>query len=91
MMPRKGKVTYIEGFKRNTAAKIHFKAFLPSVDKWLANRQSIKVFCIKILRYRAVSCDVTSVALNRNVWQKRVAFVWKQAMNWSCSAIGCTN
>ena len=22
---------------------------------------------------------------------KRVAFVWKQAMNWSCSAIGCTN
>ena len=41
--------------------------------------------------YRAGACDVTSVALNRNVWQKRVAFVWKQAMNWSCSAIGCTN
>ena len=41
--------------------------------------------------YRAVSCDVTSAALNRNVWQKRVAFVWKHAMNWSCSAIGCTN
>ena len=41
-------------------------------------------------RYRAVSCDVTSAALNRNVWQKRVTFVWKRAMNWSCSAIGCT-
>ena len=25
--------------------------------------------------YRAVACDVTSAALNRNVWQKRVAFV----------------
>ena len=25
--------------------------------------------------YRAVACDVTSAALNQNVWQKRVAFV----------------
>ena len=24
---------------------------------------------------RAVACDVTSAALNQNVWQKRVAFV----------------
>ena len=27
------------------------------------------------LGYRAVTCDVTSAALNQNVWQKRVAFV----------------
>ena len=40
---------------------------------------------------RAGACDVTSVAVNRNMWQKLVAFVWKQAMNWSCSAIGYTN
>ena len=25
--------------------------------------------------YRAVACDVTSAALNQNVWQKRVTFV----------------
>ena len=25
--------------------------------------------------YRAVACDVTSAALNQNVWQKHVAFV----------------
>ena len=58
MMPRKVKVAYKEGFKRKTAAKIHFKAFLPSVDKWLANRQIHKsfpsVFPIKILRYTVV-------------------------------------
>ena len=27
------------------------------------------------LAYRAVACDVTSAALNQNVWQKRVTFV----------------
>ena len=27
------------------------------------------------LLYRAVACDVTSAALNQNVWQKRVTFV----------------
>ena len=43
------------------------------------------------LSNRAGACDITSVVLNRNVWQKYVAFVWKQAMNWSCTAIGCTN
>ena len=43
-MPKKGKVTYKEGFKRKTAATIHFKAFLPSGDKWLANRQIHKNF-----------------------------------------------
>ena len=40
---------------------------------------------------RAGACDITSAALNRNVLQKHVAFVWKQAMNWPCSAIGCNN
>ena len=43
-MPKKAKVTYKEGFKRKTAAKFHFKAFLLSVDKWLANRQIYKSF-----------------------------------------------
>ena len=44
MILRKGKVTYKEGLKGKTAAKIHFKTFLPSVDKWLANRQIHKKF-----------------------------------------------
>ena len=35
---------YQEGFKRKTAAKIHFKAFLLSVDKYLANHQIHKSF-----------------------------------------------
>ena len=35
--------------------------------------------------YRAVACDVTSAALNRNVWQKRVEMVR------SCSAVVCVN
>ena len=30
---------------------------------------------ILIFVYRAVACDVTSAALNQNVWQKRVTFV----------------
>ena len=41
--------------------------------------------------YRVGACDVTSAALNKNVRQKHVAFVWKHTMNWSCSAIGYTN
>ena len=28
-----------------------------------------------VLLYRAVACDVTSAALNQNVWQKCVTFV----------------
>ena len=44
-----------------------------------------------VLCNRAGACDITSAALNQNVWQKRVAFVWKHAMNRSCSTISCTN
>ena len=45
---------------------------------------------------RAVACDVTSAALNRNVWQKRVAgsvnpSVSRNNMVRSCSAVGCAN
>ena len=40
------------------------------------------------LNNRAVACDVTSAAFNRNVWQKRVAIV---TMVRSCSAVGCVN
>ena len=64
-MPRKVKVAYKEGFKRKTAAKIHFKAFLLSVDKWLANRQIHKSFPIKILRYTPIRWF--NIQLNNNV------------------------
>ena len=42
----------------------------------------------KDLRNRALACDITSVAFNRNVWQKRVAFVlWQVKM--SCNRTFC--
>ena len=45
-MPRKRNFTYKEGFKRQKAVKIHFKAFLLLVEKWLANHQIHKLkFC----------------------------------------------